>query len=260
MDLVWDMDPVLLEIGFFELRYYGVFFAISLAAGVVLIVRRLQKKGLSVNSALDFILMGLLFIVLGTRLFHCFFYEPGYFLSHPVEILKLWQGGLASHGAIVGLLLAAWIFSKWKNVPLYLVTDSVALGGFLPAMAVRLGNFFNSEMVGRATEMPWGVRFMRFSDHGSIARHPAQIYEALGILIIGLGLMWLDKKVGQSRHGSITSTFILSYAVFRFSAEFFKEYQVLHSFLTMGQWLSLPLIGLGWFLMKQHRSADKGHS
>ena len=240
MKLVWDIDPVMFRIGFYELRYYGALFTISLFIGLFFFIRKLQTEGFSKKDAEDFFFFGVLGVVAGTRIVHCLFYEPEYYFANPLEILKIWRGGLASHGAVIGLILASITFSKIKKIPLLMITDGIAYGAAVAATLIRLGNFFNSEIVGRVTSVPWAVHFMRYQDKGMYARHPSQLYEALGAFSILIFLFFIERKLEKGSRGIYTGVFLLGYFIFRFLIEFVKEYQILHTFLTMGQWLSIP--------------------
>lgn len=201
-------------------------------------------------------------VLIGARLGHCLFYEPGYFLSHPLEmILPMrhtdagWRftgyEGLASHGGAIGLMLALWLYVRKYGVNLMRVLDDIALAAPLTGAFIRLGNLFNSEIVGRATDVPWGFIFINNGEH--FARHPSQLYEAVAYLIIfGVG-MWLygrhRERAGTGFFFGLCLTLVFS---FRFFVEFFKDVQ--ESFeqglpIDMGQILSLPFIALGLYCL-----------
>jgi len=248
---VFDLDPVLLALGPFQIRYYGVIFATMLYLGFLMWRQQMLRGGHSEDVANQFFIWGVLAVLIGSRLGHCFFYEPARYLRHPLEIIKFWKGGLSSHGATIAVVITLiWFARKHRLHPLE-VLDRFAMSAAIGAAAVRLGNFFNSEIVGRETTVAWAVRFMRFDD-GKVARHPSQLYEfAMGLLIL-LILYLVDRWAGKERRplGLLVSLFFLLYFSGRFFVEFFKEYQGLdpaRSPLTEGQYLSiLPiLIGLG---------------
>ena len=184
--------------------------------------------------------------VIGARLGHCLFYNPGFYLSNPIEILKVWKGGLASHGAAIGIVVSLYFFAKKKKVsPLWIldrVVIVVASGGFF----IRLGNLFNSEILGKPSEVAWAFIFTRVDN---IPRHPAQLYESIAYLIIFLILLFLYKnKREKLNEGYLFGLFLILIFTFRFFVEFFKEVQ--SSFeagmvLDMGQLLSIPFILLG---------------
>ncbi len=266
--LVWDIEPAFLHIGPIELRYYGLLFASTLLIGFYLFRMQLRRYGYKDNVADDFLLWGVLGTVIGARLVHCFFYEPEFYLSNPGEIIKVWKGGIASHGATIGLITVAWIFGYRRKIPFLQLSDGIVMAAALGSGLVRLGNFFNSEIVGRKISTGWGVKFLRFTpdkqaafhnaagacSHSDMAclvkywpvRHPSQLYEALGgftILAILLVAFSLQKK--RQYPGLIVGLFLSFYFLFRFLIEFVKEFQTLHSGLTMGQYLSIPFFLFG---------------
>lgn len=198
--------------------------------------------------------------VVGARLGHVFFYEPELYLKHPLSILKVWEGGLASHGGVIGVILAiAWFrLASRKEAPALTflrTTDLVAVPTALVAAFIRIGNFFNQEILGVQTTAPWGVIFGNpFDGSPIVPRHPSQLYEALAYFSLFLVLRILQKK--QPPAGQITGLFFIVVFTSRFFIEFTKETQaaiVDQSFLQMGQWLSLPFILLGLVLCFKSR-------
>lgn len=198
--------------------------------------------------------------VIGARLGHVLFYEPAYYLSHPIEILKIWNGGLASHGAAVGILVGLWLFSKSTKKPYYWTLDRVvivvALGGFF----IRMGNLMNSEIYGDVTNLPWGFVFLRDSNSDMLPHHPTQIYEGLSYLVIFFLLLWIYwKNKGNPKPGFIFGLFLILLFGVRLLIEFVKEPQVAFEngmLLNMGQLLSIPFIiaGLVIVLKKNNNS------
>jgi phosphatidylglycerol:prolipoprotein diacylglycerol transferase len=250
--LVWDFDPTILVFGPFEVRYYGVIFAGVLVIGYYLWRWQMRKAGFDEALIIIFPYYAGILGIIGARLGHCFFYEPAYFIANPVSIMKIWRGGLSSHGAAVGILTAIFLYSHRKKIPWHFVLDSNAFVCALMATLVRIGNFMNSEIVGRVTDLPWCVHFMRFRDEGTYCRHPSQLYEASFGLAILLGLILLDRKLGKRRPPALLSgLFLVSYFLCRFLVEFVKEYQVVpaDSPLTMGQYLSIPFFSIGVYLL-----------
>ncbi len=253
--IVFDLDPTLLHLGPFELRYYGIIFAVMLYIGFILWRRQMMRGGHSEELADKFLMWGVVAVLAGSRLGHCFFYEPERYLADPISILYVWKGGLASHGATVGLVIALVSFARKYKVPIVEILDRFSMSAAVGAAAVRLGNFFNSEIVGRATDLPWAVRFVRH-DGGRIARHPSQLYEfTLGMLVL-LALVLADRFAGKEKRprGLLASLFLILYFSGRFTVEFVKEYQVDKlisddSFLTMGQYLSIIPVVAGFALL-----------
>jgi prolipoprotein diacylglyceryl transferase len=193
--------------------------------------------------------------IIGARIGHCFFYDPGYYFSHPLEVLMIWKGGLASHGVAIGILLGLFLYAR-KNPDLkYLwVVDRVAIVVALAAFFIRLGNLFNSEIIGIPTDVPWAFVFSRVD---MLPRHPTQLYEAIAYLIIFSVLLFIyKKKSGKIPGGFLFGFFLLGLFGFRFFIEFYKENQSAFEegmILNMGQILSIPLILIGIFLILRAR-------
>ena len=185
--------------------------------------------------------------IVGARLGHCFFYEPGYYLSNPGEILKIWHGGLASHGAAIGIIIAIWLFIRKEKKEFTWAIDRVAIVVALSGFFIRTGNLMNSEIYGIETTVPWGFVFLRNGE--TAPKHPTQIYEALAYLIIFGILMWIYwRKKGEYIQGTLISLTLILIFVARFFIEFLKEDQVAFEAsmsLNMGQLLSIPFIILG---------------
>jgi len=247
----WNIKPELFTIGSWSPRWYGLFFALAFVCGYYIMLKFFKKDGVKqevLDSLTVYMFLGTL---IGARLGHCLFYEPAYYLSHPIKILMVWQGGLASHGAAVGILIAIYFFVKKFKKPYLWIFDRIgvvtALGGFF----IRSGNLMNSEIVGKQTDVPWGFIFERL--HENFPRHPSQLYEALAYLLIFFILYYLftKTKYGQLQ-GYIFGLFLVLIFGFRFFIEFTKEVQVEFEkgmSLNMGQWLSIPFVLIGLFLM-----------
>jgi phosphatidylglycerol---prolipoprotein diacylglyceryl transferase len=258
--LVFNLDPVAIDLGPFQIRYYGMVFVATLLAGYWLWRRQMLRGGHPAALADRFLIWGTIATVAGARLGHCLFYEPERFLNDPVSILFFWQGGLASHGATIGLILALFLFARRNRLPVLELMDRFAMSAAVGSAGIRLGNFLNSEIVGRATSVPWAVRFMHY-DHGTVARHPSQLYEfSLGLLVL-LILYLADRWAGQEKRplGMMTGLFLAIYFAGRFVVEFFKEFQTpWESVLTMGQILSiapfLAGVGLLWWVYRSNRT------
>ncbi len=255
---VWDLEPAIVKFtiplidAHMQLRYYGIIFATMILGGYYLWRWQMGRAKYNEEEMSAWFFIGLFCVVAGSRLGHTLFYEWHYFSRHPLEILYFWKGGLASHGATIGLIVGLIGYSRWYKIPTFEVMDCMAFPAALGATMVRLGNFFNSEIVGRVTDVPWAVRFTHYRDHGEYPRHPSQLYEVfLGLIVLGV-LYLVDRHYGAKRpKGVMGATFLIVYFIGRFTVEFFKEYQSLthdESLLTMGQWLSIPfvLIGIAW--------------
>lgn len=258
--IYWDFNPEIFRLGFLSVRWYGLLYALSFLIGSFIIrwmFLREKKPEESLDRLLIYALIG---VVVGARLGECVFYNPAYYFSHPLEIFKIWKGGLASHGAAIGLPLAIAIYAKkTPGQPFLWVMDRlvivVALGGAL----IRIGNLCNSEIIGKPTDGTWGFVFMRVD---TVPRHPTQLYESFTYLIIFLILLVLYKKLALTKNdGLLFGVFFVFVFSARFFIEFLKENQV--SFesslaLNMGQILSIPvvLIGLGliWRAFKKNQT------
>lgn len=243
----WDVNPEIFRIGSFAVRWYGLLFASSFLFGYIILQKIFKNENLS-ESVLDrltiYVAIG---VIVGARLGHCFFYEPGYYLSHPGEILKIWHGGLASHGAAVGIILAIWLFIRKEKKDFTWAIDRVAIVVALSGFFIRTGNLMNSEIYGIETTVPWGFVFLQNGE--TAPKHPTQIYEALAYLIIFGILMWLYwREKGEYIQGTLISLTLILIFVARFFIEFLKEDQVAFEAsmpLNMGQLLSIPFIILG---------------
>jgi prolipoprotein diacylglyceryl transferase len=230
-------------------------FALSFVLGYQVMLKIFTHEGHSQKQLDSLTVYMILGTVIGARLGHCLFYEPAYYLSHPIEILKVWNGGLASHGAALGILLSLYLFAKKnKNTDYSWLLDRVVIVVALAGFFIRLGNFFNSEIIGLPTDLPWAVIFHRIDE---LPRHPSQLYESityLGIFIV----LWFRYKKWQEKTPkyAIFSLFLILIFTARFLIEFTKENQSLFEngmMLNMGQLLSLPLIVLGIVLFVKSR-------
>jgi prolipoprotein diacylglyceryl transferase len=256
---VWDLSPILLRLGPIQVRYYGLLFALMLIGGYYIWQWQMLRGGHTQREAEGFFLWGAIAVIAGSRLGQVLFYDPARYLANPIEILYVWKGGLASHGATLGLVLVLVLYARHLKLSRLEVLDRFTMSAALGALMVRIGNFMNSEIVGRVTDVPWAVKFPRsiYDSHLPLdrvpARHPSQIYEVfLGIFVI-LSLYLVDRKYKEERPlGLLASLFFILYFSGRFVVEFFKAYQTLspdRSVLTMGQWLSIPFVVIGCFML-----------
>jgi prolipoprotein diacylglyceryl transferase len=254
----WNVDPEIIKIGFFSLRYYSLLFMISFLTGIY-IMRWMFKLENRNQDDVDQLLIYMLFgTVIGARLGHCLFYDPIYYLSDPILILKVWQGGLASHGAAIGILISLYMYKKkHKDQPYLWIMDRVVVSVALAAFFIRVGNLFNSEIIGKPTHADWGVIFDRID---AIPRHPSQLYEAFAYLVVFLILINIYKKYKANLpEGLIFGIFLIGIFGFRIIVEFYKENQSAFEagmMLDMGQILSIPLVLAGIYFVYR---AKKGH-
>lgn len=243
----WDVNPEIFRLGPIAVRWYGLLFASSFLFGYIIMNRIFKNENLG-EAVLDRLTIYMAIgVIVGARLGHCLFYEPSYYLSHPLEILAIWHGGLASHGAAIGILIAIWLFSRKEKKDYLWTLDRIAIVVALSGFFIRMGNLMNSEIYGTETTVPWGFVFLR--NHEVAPKHPTQIYEGLCYLLIFFLLyrIYWSKK-GQHLQGLLISLICILVFTARFFIEFLKEDQVAfeaHMKLNMGQLLSIPFILLG---------------
>lgn len=255
--ITWNVDPEIFNIGQLSIRWYGLLFASAFLSGYIVFSRYLTTERITsemLDQLLIYIAVG---TVIGARLGHCLFYEPDYFLKNPLEILKIWKGGLASHGAAVGILLSLWLYIRKYKLSFLWMIDRIVIVVALGGAFIRLGNLFNSEIYGLPTELPWGFEFVRDRLYDpntgeilpTVARHPTQLYEALSyMLIFSILLIFYRKRHMKVRDGYIFGVFMILLFSARFFVEFVKNDQVAFEAgmqFNMGQLLSLPFILAG---------------
>jgi phosphatidylglycerol---prolipoprotein diacylglyceryl transferase len=237
-----------------ELRYYSLLFVVVFLGGHALLNWQVKRGGGSSEVASDFIVYGVAGVLVGARLGHVLFYDLDHAIQDPIWIFKIWTGGLASHGAVIGLIIAMYLFTKKRGVPFLEGSDRFAFSATLGATVVRIGNLMNSEIVGRVVpDQSWGMRFPRV-DHelGKVPlRYPSQLFEiALGTLVF-IGLLVADRAMGKEKRprGALISWFFVLYFGGRLFTEHFKEIEALpkDAAITMGQYLSFPGVLLGLF-------------
>jgi len=245
------MDPEIVNFGFFSPRWYGLLFALSFLVGSFIgswIFKRENKPPESLDRILIFMLLG---TVIGARLGECLFYNPSYYLANPLEILKIWKGGLASHGAGIGLFISIYIYAQKTPGQSYIwILDRCSIVVALSGSFIRLGNLFNSEIIGKPTGSAWGFVFQRIDN---IPRHPTQLYESILYFFIFLILIIIYLKFDLNKvPGLLIGPFLILIFSTRFGIEFLKENQVEFEsglILNMGQLLSIPMILAGLFIL-----------
>ncbi|MFO8016224.1 MAG: prolipoprotein diacylglyceryl transferase [Candidatus Woesearchaeota archaeon] len=231
------MDPIAFTIGPLEIRWYGLLMALAFLCGYFILRKLARGSGIKEELTDTYFIYIFLGIIIGARLGEVLFYQPAYYLSDPVKIFYIWQGGLASHGAFIGGIIATFIFCRRHRISFYRIADIAVIPIALGSVFVRIGNFINGEIVGRVTDLPWAVRF---ENYDSKLRHPAQIYEAVMNLAV-FGILLAIRKSRKLPEGLLFWSFVLIYSFLRFFIEFFKEFQTLDSSyaLTMGQFLCM---------------------
>lgn len=256
--IVWNVDPQIFHIGSWPVRWYGLLFATGFLLGVQVMtyIFKTERKPL---ADIDPLLMTMvLATVLGARIGHFLFYEPDMFMHNPLRIIMPPYSGLASHGAIIPILLGLWIYSRRASSQatgqsFFWVIDRMCIVAALAGAFIRFGNLMNSEIFGRPTTVPWAFVFLRDHEFSQVPRHPTQLYESLSCLILSIGLFWYWKNYRtQAAPGTMLGIFLVWVFGLRFVWEFFKENQVAFEDsmrLNMGQLLSIPAISLGLILL-----------
>ncbi len=221
------IHPILFRIGPFAVRWYGIMYVVGYILGAKIAARR-AARGLVKLSAADldaFIGYMMIGMLLGARLMYAAVYEPGHYFGHPFAFFEVWQGGLSFHGAVIGMVAATAIFTRRRGLAFLTVTDTLALAGTPGLFFGRLGNFFNAELYGRATSLPWGMIFP--TDPLHIPRHPSELYEAVGEgLVLAAILFWIERRSlarGWYRPGVLSAAFLIGYGVIRFCIEFTRQ-------------------------------------
>jgi phosphatidylglycerol---prolipoprotein diacylglyceryl transferase len=258
--ITWDFSPDILPgvLGStpFHPRWYGLLFALAFILGyqILLWVFKIEKRNLKDLELLTITMI--IGTVVGARLGHCLFYDPGFYLTHPLKIFYVWEGGLASHGAAIGILLSLWWFVKKRpQINFLWIADRIAIVVALAASFVRLGNFLNSEIIGTPSDMPWAVLFVRSTEYSLVPRHPVQLYESICYILIFIYFFFSYRsKKSSIPSGLFCGQFLVIVFSIRFILEFFKEEQaafITQFPVTMGQMLSIPFIIIGiYFIFK----------
>lgn len=244
--IVWDINPEIINIGVISIRWYGLLFAFSFYLGYLIMRNMFRKEGIPESKLESLAIWMIIATILGARLGHILFYQPDYYLKNPLEILMIWEGGLASHGAVISIALVLWWFVKKQKWDFLWLIDRIVVVGALASFFIRMGNLFNSEIYGKPTTLPWAFVFVNVDD---IPRHPSQLYEAISYLLIFIFLLWYyHKKDRKPARGLLSGWFLILLFGVRFLIEFLKEPQVMLEqalVLNMGQWLSIPLVITG---------------
>ena len=262
-----QIDPVALQIGPLAVHWYGLTYLAAFGLFLWLGSMRLRHppfatlvgpQAWSRKDVEDILFLGVLGVVLGGRLGYCLFYKPAYYLAHPLEVFAVWQGGMSFHGGMLGVVVSMVWFAHSRQRPFWQVADFVAPCVPTGLAAGRVGNFINGELPGRLSDpdLPWG---MVFRGAGELPRHPSQVYQFLLEGLLLFVLLWLYARKPR-RMGQVSGVFLLGYGVFRFIAEFFRQPDehlgLLSLGMSMGQWLSLPMVlaGLALWLWATRRA------
>ena len=261
LSVVWDFDPVWIRLGTFEIRYYGLMWAIAILIAARFFDNFVKREGLPTAVSESVFLYGTLATIIGARLGHCLFYDPAGYLGEPWTIITGFRdGGMASHGAAIGLLIGLWLFSRKNRLPYLGSLDRIMVGVTVGGAIVRFGNLFNSEIFGTATTLPWGFEFVRsgkwLREFAPAAVHPTQLYEAFCYLVTFAVMlrMYYGRDLGRRRPGLMFGVGLIGIFLTRFLIEFIKTEQEAFEVgwtLDMGQWLSIPFIVLGGWMIRR---------
>lgn len=257
-----QFDPIAFSLGPVAVRWYGLMYLVAFALLFLLGRARIRAASPSVPPKFgqrdleDLLFWGAIGTVLGGRLGYALFYKPAHFLANPLDVFMVWQGGMAFHGGLIGVIAAMALFARRRGWRFLQISDFIAPLVPLGLAAGRMGNFINGELWGRPTTVPWGMVFPQAGD--GIARHPSQLYQFAGEGLLLFLLVWLYSSRPRPM-GAISGLFLVGYGVMRFLAEFAREPDaflgLLGLGLSMGQWLSLPMIALGLALLAFSRRA-----
>lgn len=280
--ITWNVDPVLFHLGPLQIRWYGLLWALGFFIGYYVMQGIYRKEKMTEDSLFDLLMYMLVSTIIGARLGHCLFYEPEAYLSHPIDILKVWEGGLASHGGAIGILIGLWLYVRHYNkskkkkdekqrITYIWILDRVVVAVCLVGALIRCGNVMNHEIYGTPTSLPWGFVFMRGAEQfcGTFDNytpcnawdapcppsewlpcHPTGLYEAFFCLVAMGILLWMYYKrdLGNKQPGLMFGTFLVIIFGSRIGIEFLKNVQVdfeRNMVLDMGQWLSVPFVIVG---------------
>ena len=247
----WNVSPEIFHIGFLHIRWYGLLFASGFMISFYMVQKFYKDAGLDPMEVDKLTIYSILGAVIGARLGHILFYESDYYMQYPGEILKVWHGGLASHGGVIGILTSTYIYARKYNRPYLWVLDRISIPAALTGSMIRIGNLMNSEIYGKATDLDWGFIFLQNGE--TIPKHPTQIYESLFYLIIFVYLYSSYKRVdGKLHRGKLSGLFLVGIFISRFFIEFIKNNQVVKEsdmIINIGQWLSIPMIIIGTVLV-----------
>ncbi len=253
--MVWDISPIAFSFSLWDhlivIRWYGLFFASTFVYGIFIFRYIFGREGRPKDDVYDLVLYVIGGTVVGARLGHILLYNPQYYFSQPAKIFAVWEGGLASHGAVVGILTAVWLYSRLATDQSFIwICDRIGLAVPLSGCLIRIGNFFNSEILGTPTSLPWGVVFARVDP---VPRHPVQLYEALCYLVAFLfQFRYYLQRGNAGPDGYLFGRFFIFVFGTRFFMEFFKEEQAVYitgTALNLGQWLSIPAVLFGIYLV-----------
>jgi phosphatidylglycerol:prolipoprotein diacylglycerol transferase len=252
--MIWNPDPIFFTVPFLNwpVRWYGFTWALAFFFANLIMGRFFKAENRPMKNLDPLTYYMLIATLVGARLGHCFFYEPEKYFADPLAILKIQEGGLASHGAATGIIIGMWLYCRKYKENLMWLFDRIVIVCSLGAAFIRFGNFMNSEILGKVTNVPWAIIFTQFDQN---PRHPAQLYEAVLCLVLFVILYQIWKIKRKVLGGGFIFGLFFTYVfIFRFLMEFLKENQTAFEngmILNMGQWLSIPFVALGIWMMRR---------
>jgi len=257
---VWNADPVLASLGPITVHWYGALFALAIISGLQVLKWCYTQEKVDVESLDNLLMYAVIGIVVGARLAHCLLYDPGYYLSNPLKILAIWEGGLASHGGGLGVIIAAYFYQKRYEMSFVWLLDRLAISTALFGFFVRFGNFINSEIIGIPSNVPWAIIFSRIDN---LPRHPAQLYEAISYLAI-FSILFAAYRFSKIKEysGALLGGFLVMIFTARFAIEFVKIKQAAYSSeftFSTGQLLSIPFFIVGLILLGRAYKVNKNN-
>ncbi|MBF0296896.1 MAG: prolipoprotein diacylglyceryl transferase [Magnetococcales bacterium] len=251
------IDPVALQLGPIAIRWYGLMYTLTFVLGWPLLQWQVRRQRLDINPErlADLVMAVLLGVILGGRFGYILFYNFSAYLENPLAILRVWEGGMSFHGGLLGVLLAGFLFARQSGVPFLSIGDLLAVVTPMGLLLGRIGNFINGELWGRPTDLPWA---MVFPGAGPLPRHPSQLYEAALEGVLLFVLLWVLGRRPRAP-GFLGGVFLMGYGLCRLLVELVREPDahlgILSLGLTMGQWLSLPMLLLGAALIFYSRKS-----
>lgn len=268
LTIIWDVDPVAFTIPGIDwpVRWYGLLFVFGLLVSQYVMFYIFEKDGKTRKHVEDLTIYVVVGTIIGARLGHVIFYDLGYYLDNPSEILMIWRGGLASHGGAIGIIVAIYLYCRKYKLGFLWVFDRLVIVVAFTGACIRVGNLMNSEIIGTVTDLPWGFKFLRAypPELALDFRHPAQLYEAIYVLILGIVLFWMWRhKRAELKNGFMFGFFMAVLFSLRFLDEFVKiDQEAFEASLpiNMGQILSIPFILAGVYLMMRPVKNPEHHS
>lgn len=241
-----NLSPILFSIGNFEIRYYSLIFILGFLLALWYLLKKQKELNLSKDEVYDLIFYLILGVIISARFFHVFVFNPSYYFSNPSEILKIWHGGVSYHGGLIGAALVSYWYSKKKNISLAKLADIIVLPTALILAFGRIANFFNAELIGKTSNLPWCVNFPGYES----CRHPTQLYSAIYRFAIFGYLLFIK----NSKPGFLFWNYLLLESIGRLIVDFFRVDLTIAN-LTGGQWFSIAIIIIsGYVLIKKYRN------